>query len=73
MKINDYFEQLRHDENHHLGLGDIRLTVGMQEDIIEQLSNISQERYNKAIEHMKKNHKWTAFQIIQIASGYIPG
>jgi len=25
--LSEYFERLRHDENHHLGLGDIRLTL----------------------------------------------
>lgn len=29
------FEQLRFDKNHHLGLGDIRLTIGQQEEICE--------------------------------------
>ena len=29
------FEQLRFDKNHHLGLGDIRLTLGQQEEICE--------------------------------------
>lgn len=28
-----YFEQLRFDEHHHLGGGDIRLTVGQQEEL----------------------------------------
>ena len=27
------FEQLRFDKNHHLGLGDIRLTITQQEEI----------------------------------------
>jgi hypothetical protein len=29
-KISDYFERLRLDVNHHLGLGDIRLTMAQQ-------------------------------------------
>ena len=29
------FEQLRFDKNHHLGLGDIRLTIAQQEEICE--------------------------------------
>jgi hypothetical protein len=29
------FEQLRFDKNHHLGLGDIRLTISQQEEICE--------------------------------------
>lgn len=33
--IRKYFEQLRFDKDHHLGMGDIRLTTGMQEEICE--------------------------------------
>lgn len=33
--IADYFHDLRHDENHHLGLGDIRLTIAQQEKIVD--------------------------------------
>lgn len=33
--IEDYFAKLRHDEKCHIGLGDIRLTIGMQEDLME--------------------------------------
>jgi hypothetical protein len=29
------FQQLRFDKNHHLGLGDIRLTISQQEEICE--------------------------------------
>lgn len=29
------FEELRFDKNHHLGLGDIRLTIAQQEEICE--------------------------------------
>jgi hypothetical protein len=32
-EISDYFDKLRHDKNHHLGLGDIRLTVAQQQEI----------------------------------------
>ena len=33
--IRKCFEQLRLDKDHHLGMGDIRLTIGMQEEICE--------------------------------------
>ena len=33
--IRKCFEQLRFDKDHHLGMGDIRLTIGMQEEICE--------------------------------------
>ena len=34
------FEQLRFDKNHHLGLGDIRLTIGQQEEICELVERL---------------------------------
>jgi len=33
--LRKYFEQLRFDKNHHLGMGDIRLTIAQQEEICE--------------------------------------
>jgi hypothetical protein len=30
----EYFRKLRFDPNHHLGLGDIRLTLGQQEELV---------------------------------------
>lgn len=34
-KVSDYFEKLRFDRAHHLGLGDIRLTMAQQEELLE--------------------------------------
>ena len=31
--LRECFKQLRFDKNHHLGLGDIRLTIAQQEEI----------------------------------------
>lgn len=36
--ISAHFHALRHDPAHHLGLGDIRLTMGQQEEILEMLT-----------------------------------
>jgi hypothetical protein len=33
--IRECFKQLRFDENHHLGLGDIRLTIAQQNEICD--------------------------------------
>ena len=33
--IRECFKQLRFDKNHHLGLGDIRLTIAQQEEICD--------------------------------------
>ena len=37
------FNALRHNPNHHLGLGDIRLTVAQQDEIEWQLSRLAGE------------------------------
>jgi len=33
--IKEYFKELRFNPNHHLNLGDIRLTIGQQEEILQ--------------------------------------
>ena len=33
-EVEKYFKRLRFLEKYHLGLGDIRLTIGMQEEIL---------------------------------------
>ena len=33
--LRECFKQLRFDKNHHLGLGDIRLTIAQQQEICE--------------------------------------
>ena len=43
-KIIDYFHTLRFDENHHLGLGDIRLTIAQQEEIVSMVEEILQPK-----------------------------
>jgi len=41
--IKAYFEMLRFDPDFHLGLGHIRLTGGMQEQIIENVTRLEEE------------------------------
>ena len=36
--LERYFRDLRFSEHNHLGMGDIRLTIGQQDDIIKILS-----------------------------------
>lgn len=43
-KIKTIFEQNRNDENHHLGLGDIRLTIAQQKKVLKIID---------------ESHKWT--------------
>lgn len=42
--IRKCFEQLRFDKDHHLGMGDIRLTIGMQEEICELVERFYRRR-----------------------------
>lgn len=34
MNVEEYFLKLRFDKSHHLGVGDIRLTLGQQDELI---------------------------------------
>ena len=38
-KIAKYFHDLRFDDNHHLGVGDIRITLAQQVEIIDMIYN----------------------------------
>lgn len=40
----DYLRNLAFDKHHHLGLGDIRLTQGMIDDIEEQAKQMEMEQ-----------------------------
>jgi hypothetical protein len=43
--INKYFEELRFNDKHHLELGNIRLTISQQEEIIDLFNkNIAFEK-----------------------------
>jgi len=35
------FEELRFDERFHLGLGDVRLSIAMQDEIEEEINNLN--------------------------------
>ena len=53
--IKEYFERLRFDPNHHIGLGDIRLTIAQQEEIIQMFEdhkNDSYIGYQKKVEEL---------------------
>jgi len=39
--IREYFRLLRFHKDFHLGLGDIRLTIAMQEEVIKIVEEIS--------------------------------
>ena len=38
--LRECFKQLRFDKNHHLGLGDIRLTIAQQEEICDLVERL---------------------------------
>ena len=44
LQVAKYFRALRFDERTHLGLGDIRLTMGQQEDLIAEYEALVRER-----------------------------
>jgi hypothetical protein len=46
-QIIKYFETLRFNPKHHLGLGDIRLTIAQQDEIVEIVKHI-----------ITKNKRW---------------
>jgi hypothetical protein len=41
--IKEYFEKLRFDNNNHLGLGDLRLTVSQQEEVVNEVKILCEE------------------------------
>lgn len=38
--IEKYFQKLRHSERHHQGLGDVRLTLAQQEELVERFEDL---------------------------------
>jgi len=38
------FEKMRFDETHHLGLGDVRLTIGQQQELEEENAELLKDR-----------------------------
>ena len=48
--IEEYFEKLRMDVKHHLGLGDIRLTIAQQGDISKKYDELL-DRFKLALNY----------------------
>lgn len=40
MNVSQYFRELRFDTRHHLGLGDIRITMAQQEEIVSYVKKL---------------------------------
>ena len=43
--VRDYFETQRFSETNHVGLGDIRLTIGQQEEVLEIIACYTEEKF----------------------------
>lgn len=68
--IRDCFEQMRFDKGVHLGLGDIRLSIGTQDDICDLVEQhhgkpgevarlrAENERLRNALEHYANECNW---------------
>ncbi|MCD6148979.1 hypothetical protein J7J18_06435 [bacterium] len=46
MTVAKYFEDCRFDDRVHLGLGDIRLTIGMQEEILRMIAEATGKEFD---------------------------
>ena len=43
-ELEEYFRKLRFDENFHLGLGDVRLTIAMQEEVVAIAKRVASQQ-----------------------------
>ena len=43
-ELAEYFRSLRHNANFHLGLGDVRLTLAMQEEVTAIASRVASQQ-----------------------------
>jgi hypothetical protein len=58
--LSKYFRDLRMDENHHIGLGDIRLTIAQQDEICDiAAENIAESinYYSKQVFNTEHKHE----------------
>ena len=44
--IKKYFENCRFDDKLHLGLGDIRMTIGMQEEVLKIIAKATGQKFD---------------------------
>ena len=43
-ELEEYFRNLRVDKNFHLGLGDVRLTIAMQEEVVAIAKRVASQQ-----------------------------
>jgi len=60
-RVEQYFKNLRFDKDYHLGLGDIRITLAQQEQILSLCKHVVAEK-DKEIEQLRTrlNTIWAA-------------
>lgn len=46
--LHDYFKKLRFNKKHHLGLGDIRLTMAQQDVLVVMAEQVFNNKRSKA-------------------------
>jgi hypothetical protein len=68
LDLNRFFEGLRNDPNHHLGLGDVRLTISQQDVIIYNQSIAAQSHPSDAIEFADWKDNLTPAQKVSVWS-----
>ena len=58
-RIRKRWNGLRFNQDYHLGLGDIRLTIGMQDELLDEVTQLEaeNERLREAIEAWVDAHK----------------
>ena len=56
-KIKDYFNQLRFNKNHHLGLGDIRLTITQQDELVALFEQKTNNNLQPAFDYLMSRIK----------------
>ena len=55
----EYFKELRFNTNHHLGLGDVRLTIAQQEELVKQIQlDAIEETVKLCVKNTKVKYKF---------------
>lgn len=68
--VSEYFRKLRMDDNHHLGLGDVRISAAQQTEIVVMIeSQVPTDLIKKYID-WKKRHPDEDYQLDEIDEFY---
>jgi hypothetical protein len=69
-KIVEYFKDLRSNPNNHIGLGDVRLTIGQQYDILTIINSCAPAEIVENYKKWKSDHPNEDYQIDEINEFY---